>query len=674
MSRDVILASGSRLVRWLTAFGVLALCVDVAAAQAQDTVEIDSVKLSGLDEQSTVTATVKFTLKAGDADVDALDATVRFKFDVAGIENTPEAKAAEQSDFSGLTDDENASRATVAVGGVKGGVKAGAEAEHTATYVFGLNHDADAEDEKFKLHVIVDWASAAPATHTTDVNTIDDDEEQTYELSIPQYHRENWITEGALHPVTLIVNPPRTSLETAPNLVVVADSGSAPNDWPDAGRPVNPGTDNAVAVGNIGATVDGNRREDAITLKLLGGKLGAETLEDTLVIRVDDIHALPAPDAVTVEAFDGKNENDRRKVASVTEGGDPVYLRVAVKRDAGKHRNNEKLTVDVRAADAAQAADVTIAPTRIEFEATTTVDEQYGDALVELSALMDEDVGAEKLVLDLELTGEAKYGPGSSKVSFELDIVDATEKQVFPMPDDDVNRAVNAAIEKSAGDQGLNPGESFEVMTADLFTVAPGYTATYAASVTPGGDAVSASASSTAVTVNATATGTATVTVTATATGASSAIPQTVSNVARVAFDVTVGLTELVVKLKGPADMNVTEGMSATVTAEANRPVEADTVVELLQTGGTASPADYTVGSITIKAGETTGATTLTVKEDDSDDSGETLTIEGRFGAEKTNALEFTLWDMAVPALPLVAQLLLVTFLGRAGYGRIRRP
>ena len=49
--------------------------------------------------------------------------------------------------------------------------------------------------------------------------------------------------------------------------------------------------------------------------------------------------------------------------------------------------------------------------------------------------------------------------------------------------------------------------------------------------------------------------------------------------------------------------------MSYEVMAKANRPVEKDTMVELVQTDGTASPSDYMVEPITIMAGEMMGTT-----------------------------------------------------------------
>ena len=124
--------------------------------------------------------------------------------------------------------------------------------------------------------------------------------------------------------------------------------------------------------------------------------------------------------------------------------------------------------------------------------------------------------------------------------------------------------------------------------------------------------------------------------------------------------------------------MQLIEGMEYTITAKANRAVEMDTMVELVQTDGTASPADYKVEPITIKMGESMGTTKLMVEDDgmmeNEGDMEEMLTLEGRVGAMKTtNSLTFYLWDAAVPALPVIAQLLLAAFLAIGGYRRYLR-
>ena len=78
---------------------------------------------------------------------------------------------------------------------------------------------------------------------------------------------------------------------------------------------------------------------------------------------------------------------------------------------------------------------------------------------------------------------------------------------------------------------------------------------------------------------------------------------------ASVMFPLEVGLEALGIMLSGPEDMDLVEGMSAEVTATANRAVTADTVVMLMRDRAmsSASDDDYTADPITIKAGETTG-------------------------------------------------------------------
>ena len=75
------------------------------------------------------------------------------------------------------------------------------------------------------------------------------------------------------------------------------------------------------------------------------------------------------------------------------------------------------------------------------------------------------------------VSGAQANGPGSSSGAFSIDIVDKTEKQVEPKSEDEAYPKIEDAMEAGAGDEGLNPGESFSVMTSDLFTVADGYTA-----------------------------------------------------------------------------------------------------------------------------------------------------------------------------------------------------
>ena len=135
---------------------------------------------------------------------------------------------------------------------------------------------------------------------------------------------------------------------------------------------------------------------------------------------------------------------------------------------------------------------------------------------------------------------------------------------------------------------------------------------------------------------------------------------------------------EITYTLSGPDDMNIAEGESAELTATASSAVPMDTEVMIMRDGAsTASDADYTAESIMIMAGETTGTTMVMAVEDNEPDSGsgspEMLTLYGMVDGMQTNSVSFYLWDAAVPALPVIAQLLLAAFLAIGGYRRYRR-
>ena len=123
---------------------------------------------------------------------------------------------------------------------------------------------------------------------------------------------------------------------------------------------------------------------------------------------------------------------------------------------------------------------------------------------------------------------------------------------------------------------------------------------------------------------------------------------------------------------------DIPEGESGTLTATASAAVEADTEIMIMRDGtSTAGADDYTAESITIMAGETTGTTTVMAVDDGPGDSGsgmpEMLTLYGMVGTMQTNSVTFNIWDAAVPALPVIAQLLLAVFLAIGGYRRYLR-
>ena len=243
---------------------------------------------------------------------------------------------------------------------------------------------------------------------------------------------------------------------------------------------------------------------------------------------------------------------------------------------------------------------------------------------------------------------------------------------IEPKAQDDAYPVILGAIEAAEGDEGLNPGESFELAASDLFTVAEGYTAAYAATVE--GYAVSASVSGDTVSVTAEMAGEATVTITGTARAAASSFEssQTSTHTAEVKFPVTVVDKALVVTLALPANAahgNVVEGQSYDIAVSANRAVHADTVVTIMRdrAESAAGDSDYTVGAATLMAGTDSATATLVVVDDnvsegeteDGGNVGESLVLFGVVNGEQTNDLTFTIWDVAVPALPFIATWLL---------------
>ena len=133
--------------------------------------------------------------------------------------------------------------------------------------------------------------------------------------------------------------------------------------------------------------------------------------------------------------------------------------------------------------------------------------------------------------------------------------------------------------------------------------------------------------------------------------------------------------------LSGPSDMNVVEGFEYEIMVTASTPVRADTTVMIMAGEGSTATAedDYMIEDIMIMAGEDMGRTKLVVKSDDMPDGGtdggmaEKLVLYGMVGNMRTNELSFYLWDLAVPALPVVAQLLLAALMAIGGYRRYRR-
>jgi len=446
-----------------------------------------------------------------------------------------------------------------------------------------------------------------------------------------------------------------------------------------------------IPVGNLPTDVDtvvvnipGNDRNrdddeleihaEVVSFSLASGAF-TDIQSDSMAFTVLDVHRLPV---LSVDPATG----------TVMEGGE-IELTVEIDRNPPdttssatgetKLYSDEAVNIMVSrgATSTADAADYTISPNPVSFAARTSTGDMQTSMKVTIMAEEDEDIGEEMLTLDFEVTPVSlTNGPASDRdkgnnQSALLTISDGTIPLVSVKDD------AYDAIKEALGDPPkLYMGMSGELMTDDLFTYdATAVDVSFGASVE--GAAVTANASPDMVTIMGAAAGDAKVTVTATARPTSLDVIQDRANVAQLTFPVMVELADLTITLSGPEDMNLVEGMSYEISAMANRAVTEDTMVELVQTDGTASPSDYMVENIMIMEGEMMGSTMLMVNADEmmenADNMAEMLTLEGRVGAMKTNALSFYLWDAAVPALPVIAQLLLAGLLGVGGYRRYRR-
>ena len=119
------------------------------------------------------------------------------------------------------------------------------------------------------------------------------------------------------------------------------------------------------------------------------------------------------------------------------------------------------------------------------------------------------------------------------------------------------------------------------------------------------------------------------------------------------------------------------DGVELTVTADPAVSVDTEVTIMVDRAASTADADDFTAAPITIMAGEASGTTMLMATEDMMDDSGhgspEMLVVFAMADNTQSNTVSFYIWDMAVPALPLIAQLLLAAFLAIGGYRRYLR-
>ena len=234
---------------------------------------------------------------------------------------------------------------------------------------------------------------------------------------------------------------------------------------------------------------------------------------------------------------------------------------------------------------------------------------------------------------------------------------------------------VDAVFMEAGAGMLMAGGDPVMVAMNELFTVAPGVEPTYSAdSDMPA--VIEASDSGMTATLTPLTSGTAMITVTA--------VDSASSSIVTVSSEVTVDSESLVVTLEMPdgvMDGNIVEGESYDIKVMANRAVTEDTEVTILRdrAASYADDDDFEVSMATIMAGDDSATAELMVTEDNlpdggtDDNMGEMLVLYGMVDGASTNSLTFTIWDQAVPALPLFGQLLLALFLMLGGARLYRR-
>ena len=535
------------------------------------------------------------------------------------------------------------------------------EKESEASFKFrvAIGQDLDAEDEKFQVSVSIDGDAKK-----SKVVTVDDAQEQTYVLSLPAAAK-GAIAEGKSETLTLKADPAKTV--NIPFTLTLEPNDPSRYTLSDARGFV--GVD--VFETTVGTKADSDRTDDTLTVSVHAERQGNLA---SLDITVTDANALPAVEATLVDK-DGKALDPQPE--SVMEGETVMVMLTAVDKDGKATKAAEKLTITLMPTGTADASDYRLSSQSIEIASG-----KESSAAVDLMVTEDQDIGDETLMFDAAVGGEAKNGTEKQSVAgvLSLMITDGTQRLVYAKTQEEVEAAIYAAKNAGAGDDmTFTAGEMIEVMGSALFSSAEGVTLSYTAESSMSGVA-SASVSGGTVMVTAVAEGMTDITITAHASMASGVkiLDQTDPGMASVMFPVEVGLEALSIELKGPEDMNLAEGMSAMVTATANRAATVDTMVMLMRDRAmsTAGDDDYTAEAITIMAGEMTGSTMVMAVEDNMAEDMEELVLYGMtegMAGEVTGEVKLYLWDAAVPALPLIAQLLLGAFLAVGGYRRYRR-
>ena len=563
-----------------------------------------------------------------------------------------------------------------------------------------IHHDQDeAENDAFYVDATssrdVDLNAGSAVNRTTPLIVIEDDEDQkvTVKKGRSSGPTEVYESDGNVS-FTVAAAPPRLDLPLDVRLDMVDLSGvtvsAARISLSDTSMTLTPAANSANVTVHLPAS-DGDREDDDYELQasvslysLASGGFDAIPVASH-AIKVMDVHRLPQ---LGVSAASDSVAEGEEVELTVTINRNPANT-IAVDPEKRLYTSEPiEVMLTAGAGTTASMGDYQL-PATIEFPKHNGKAPWTQSMKVKVMAMEDDDLDdGEMLVIDAMVAGtETKNGPEKDSHAglSSLTITESTTKLVWARSADEVEAAVMAAKKAGMGDDMMfTAGEMIVLEGNDLFGSAEGVSVGYTATVD--GDAVSESVSGGVVTITADSMGMAKVTITARASRPSGAVminDQTDPREASITVTLEVGLVALSIALMGPEDMNLVEGgMGGMVTATANRAVTEDTMVALMRDRAmsSADDMDYTAEPITIMAGQMSGSTmVMAVADDLMENDGnmpEELVLYGMAAdnaGEVTGEVKFYLWDAAVPALPIVAQLLLAALLGLGGYRRYRR-
>ncbi len=517
-------------------------------------------------------------------------------------------------------------------------------------------HDGDDDDESLTFDVSVSGSSTVVLGDAATVKlAIEDDD--TYTLTAGK----SKVNEGDEVTLTVEVDP-KAALDTDVRVELYQASGATvepgPGDVPDH------------------VTIKEGESEAEFTLKTARD---GDSNDETIVVRAKVGTAIVGEN-LTITVLDGLDYTISLEPDSIGEadGEASVMLKVETNKAISSTKDTTVKFAVEPDSTATDPDDYTIMPESGMIEVMIEKGMTMGMTTFMVTPVMD---SMDEPNETIKLSGWVDDKLVGDYVNLTIIDGDSPGSGITPKSDEEVGMVFTDAIEMAGG--LMVGGNMVSVDMSMLFDMANSDMEVMYTASSSDESVLGASSSGSMLTLDPMMAGMSTVSVEAKPAGMGSA-SVTVSAFTCTGACVSVNLdvaAAISFMLEGPEDMNIPEGMSAMVTVTASSAVVADTEVMLMRDGtSTASADDYSIEPMmaTIMAGETMAEFEVMALEDDMMESdgnmAEMLTLFLVVDdMQMDQSVSFYLWDAAVPALPVIAQLLLAAFLAVGGYRRYLR-